>query len=112
MNFIDERIEDYCRHHTSEESALLQKINRDTFAKVLNPRMLSGHFQGRLLSMLSNMIQPEHILEIGTYTGYSALCLAEGLSPNGKLITIEKMLSLKTAYKTIFLSRNTGIKSS
>lgn len=95
MNFIDEKIEDYCRHHTSEESALLQKINRDTYAKVLNPRMLSGHFQGRLLSMISSMIQPEHILEIGTYTGYSALCLAEGLTPNGKLITIEKNAELE-----------------
>ncbi|MFN4972804.1 MAG: O-methyltransferase [Bacteroidota bacterium] len=82
-------IQSYCDNHTSPESETLKKLNRDTHANVLQPRMLSGHFQGRLLSMISHMIQPNRILEIGTYTGYSALCLAEGLAPNGKLITID-----------------------
>jgi predicted O-methyltransferase YrrM len=89
MNFIDKEIEDYALNHTKPESELLKKLNRETHAKIMMPRMLSGHLQGRLLSMLSNMIKPEYILEIGTYTGYSALCLAEGLIANGKLITID-----------------------
>ena len=84
MDIIDENIQRYAEQHTSPESDLLKKINRDTHAKVMMPRMLSGHLQGRFLSMISHMIRPERILEIGTYTGYSALCLAEGLSPGGK----------------------------
>ena len=89
MDFIDKTIQDYCDSHTNSESDVLKNLNRDTYANVLQPRMLSGHFQGRLLSMLSKMIRPEMILEIGTYTGYSAICLAEGLTENGKLITID-----------------------
>lgn len=89
MEFIDEKLDEYCCEHTSPESALLAKLNRETHVKILQPRMLSGHFQGRMLSMLAKMIQPENILEIGTYTGYSALCMAEGLTPSGKIITID-----------------------
>ena len=89
MAFIDQQLDDYVCAHTSPEDALLAKLNRDTHVKILQPRMLSGHFQGRVLSMLSHMIRPERILEIGTYTGYSALCMAEGLTENGKLITID-----------------------
>ena len=89
MEFIDPLLEKYVCEHTANESDLLKKINRETHLEVLQPRMLSGHLQGRVLSMFSKMIQPERILEIGTYTGYSALCLAEGLTPNGKLVTID-----------------------
>ena len=89
MEFIDPLLDKYICEHTANESELLKKINRETHLEVLQPRMLSGHFLGRVLSMFSKMIQPKRILEIGTYTGYSALCLAEGLVPNGKLITID-----------------------
>jgi caffeoyl-CoA O-methyltransferase len=89
MEFIPKSLDDYCSSHTTTETELLKQLNRDTHAHVLQPRMLSGHFQGRLLSMISRMIKPTFILEIGTYTGYSALCLAEGLAQNGKLITID-----------------------
>lgn len=89
MEFIDEALDRYVCAHTSPEKELLAKLNRETHVKILQPRMLSGHFQGRVLSMLSHMIRPERILEIGTYTGYSALCLAEGLTETGKLITID-----------------------
>ena len=89
MKFIDPLLEKYVCEHTANESDLLKKINRETHLEVLQPRMLSGHLQGRVLSMFSKMIRPERILEIGTYTGYSALCLAEGLTPNGKLVTID-----------------------
>lgn len=89
MEFIEKEIEDYALNHTKPESELLKKINRETHAKIMMSRMLSGHLQGRLLSMFSNMIKPDYILEIGTYTGYSALCLAEGLSEKGKIITID-----------------------
>ena len=89
MEFIDPLLDKYVCEHTANESDLLKKINRETHLEVLQPRMLSGHLQGRVLSMFSKMIQPDRILEIGTYTGYSALCLAEGLTPNGKLVTID-----------------------
>ena len=94
MNFLDPQIEQYAEAHTSPESPLLEQIRRDTYLEVLQPRMLSGHLQGRLLSMLSKMICPNSILEIGTYTGYSALCLAEGLADDGVLITIDKNIEL------------------
>ena len=86
---IDTLIQKYSEDHTTSESNILKQINRDTNAKILMPRMLSGHLQGRILSMISHMARPSLILEIGTYTGYSAICLAEGLSDNGKLITID-----------------------
>ena len=80
---------EYIEAHSSPEGAVLEQITRNTHLEVINPRMLSGHVQGRVLSMLSKMIRPKRILELGTFTGYSALCLAEGLSEDGKLITIE-----------------------
>jgi predicted O-methyltransferase YrrM len=89
MEFIDPLLDKYVCEHTSNESDLLKKINRETHLEVLQPRMLSGHFQGRVLSMFSKMIRPDRILEIGTYTGYSAICLAEGLTPDGKLVTVD-----------------------
>lgn len=89
MNILPESIERYAEAHSTDESSLLAAINRDTQAHVMMPRMLSGHLQGRVLAMISHMIRPQVILEIGTYTGYSALCLAEGLAPGGKLITLD-----------------------
>ena len=89
MDFLPKNINDYSENHTSPESDLLAKLNRETHAKILQARMLSGHLQGRVLAMFSQMIRPDRVLEIGTYTGYSALCLAEGLSENGKIITID-----------------------
>ena len=80
---------EYIEQHSSPEGAVLEQITRNTHLEVINPRMLSGHVQGRVLSMLSKMIRPKHILELGTFTGYSALCLAEGLAEDGRLITIE-----------------------
>ena len=89
MEFLPKNIEDYALKHTEKESDLLSNLTRETWSKVLTPRMLSGHLQGRILSMLSKLIQPKRILEIGTYTGYSALCLAEGLKKHGKLHTLD-----------------------
>jgi len=90
MNFeLNKKLEEYIEKHSSKEDELLKKINRETHAKLIHPRMVSGHIQGKMLEMFSYMINPENILEIGTYTGYSAVCLAKGLKPNGKLITIE-----------------------
>ncbi|WP_431166877.1 O-methyltransferase [Tenacibaculum halocynthiae] len=90
MNFLPDLIDDYAVKHSQNEPELLKELNRETWQKVLNPRMLSGAFQGRVLSMISKLIKPKSILEIGTYTGYSALCLAEGLSEDGVLHTIDK----------------------
>lgn len=89
MDFLPSDLTAYAEAHTSPESDLLRQLNRNTRAHVMAPRMLSGHVQGRFLSMISWMIRPRRILEIGTYTGYSALCLAEGLTDDGKLITID-----------------------
>jgi caffeoyl-CoA O-methyltransferase len=89
MDFISDNLSAYCEKFSEQESPLLAELNRETHLKVLSPRMLSGHLQGRFLSFLSKMVQPKLILEIGTYTGYSALCLAEGLAADGKLITID-----------------------
>ncbi|CAM3451257.1 O-methyltransferase [Aequorivita lipolytica] len=89
MDFLSEKLNDYVEKHSQPEPELLQKLNRETWQKVLVPRMLSGHLQGRVLSMISKLIQPINILEIGTYTGYSALCLAEGMQHNGELHTID-----------------------
>ena len=89
MDFLPEKINDYVEKHSQREPELLAKLNRETWQKQMQPRMLSGHLQGRVLSMLSKLIQPKNILEIGTYTGYSALCLAEGMQKNGELHTID-----------------------
>lgn len=89
MHFISEELEQYVENHSQKEPELLTKLNRETHQKILQPRMLSGHFQGRVLSMLSKLIRPKHVLEIGTYTGYAALCLCEGLQKNGSLDTID-----------------------
>jgi caffeoyl-CoA O-methyltransferase len=89
MDFLPHAIAHYCEEHSQPEPELLKKLNRETHLKVMQPRMLSGHLQGRILSMISKMVRPKTILEIGTYTGYSALCLAEGLANNGILHTID-----------------------
>lgn len=89
MEFISEAISNYSEQHTEAESTLLNELNRETHLKAMSPRMLSGHLQGRVLSFISKLASPKNILEIGTYTGYSALCLAEGLQAEGKLITID-----------------------
>lgn len=89
MHFISQELEDYIEQHSQKEPALLAALNKETYQKILLPRMLSGHFQGRVLSMLSKLIRPINILEIGTYTGYSALCLCEGMQKNGSLHTID-----------------------
>jgi len=90
MHFLSPLLEDYIQNHSEEEPELLQELSRETHLKVLRPRMITGHFQGRVLSMLSKIINPNTILEIGTYTGYSALCLAEGIKADGELHTIDK----------------------
>lgn len=89
MEFIDPSLLDYCEKHTSSEDALLQKITRETRAKVLMPRMISGHLQGKMLELFTKMLNPKVILEIGTYTGYSGICMARGLSKKGRLITLD-----------------------
>ncbi|MGM0580758.1 MAG: O-methyltransferase [Bacteroidota bacterium] len=104
MEFLDPDLEKYIEAHTEPENELLYKINRETHTEVLKPRMLSGHLQGRVLSILSHMIQPENILEIGTYTGYSALCMAEGMKVNGKLITLDVNEELKERVMEYFQS--------
>jgi predicted O-methyltransferase YrrM len=102
MEFIAQELDQYCCNHSAEENDLLKRINRETHLEVLQPRMLSGHFQGRVLSMFSKMIQPKRILEIGTYTGYSALCLAEGLTSEGKLVTIDVNEELASRVQSYF----------
>ena len=89
MHFLSEELENYAAQHTEDEPLLLQELNKLTHLNVRQPRMISGHFQGRFLSLLSKMVQPRTILEIGTYTGYATLCLAEGLHPEGVLHTID-----------------------
>ena len=89
MHFLSQDLEDYIEQHSEKEPAHLAALNKETYQKTLLPRMLSGHFQGRVLSMLSKLIRPKNILEIGTYTGYSALCLCEGMQENGQLHTID-----------------------
>ena len=89
MQFLSEDLDNYVVAHSDNEPELLQQLNRETNQKILQPRMLSGHYQGRVLSMISKLVNPKTILEIGTYTGYSALCLAEGLQTEGELHTID-----------------------
>ncbi len=100
MDFLPADLAAYADAHTTPESHTLRRLNRDTHAHVLRPRMLSGHGQGRLLALISQMVRPHRILEIGTYTGYSALCLAEGLLPDGRLITIDSNEELETIART------------
>ncbi|RXG26850.1 O-methyltransferase [Leeuwenhoekiella marinoflava] len=101
MHFISEELDDYAVAHSAKEPELLQKLTRETYQKVVQPRMLSGHYQGRILSMIAKLANPKVVLEIGTYTGYSALCLAEGLQPDGVLHTIdvnEELVDLQKKY--------------
>lgn len=102
MYFIPEKLDDYVVQHTENEPELLRELSRETFQKMLQPRMLSGHFQGRILSFLSKLIRPKKILELGTFTGYSALCLAEGLDKDGELHTIDKNEELVSFQKRYF----------
>jgi len=102
MNFIPDSIDDYVVNHSQKEPKLLQQLHKETWQKVLNPRMLSGAFQGRVLSMISKLTHPATILEIGTYTGYSALCLAEGIQEQGTLYTVDKNEELESFAKKYF----------
>lgn len=102
MDFISADLSQYCDNHTSVEDALLQKITRETQLKVLKPRMLSGQLQGKMLEILTKMINPKLVLEIGTYTGYSAICMARGLNKSGKLITIDINDELETMVRGFF----------
>ncbi|MEJ2669346.1 MAG: O-methyltransferase [Gammaproteobacteria bacterium] len=102
MEFLDPAIDEYVLSHSQAETGLLQHLNRETHRAVALPQMLSGHFQGRVLSMLSHMIRPKTVLEIGTYTGYSALCLVEGLQAGGKLYTIDVNKDLEPMVRHYF----------
>ena len=103
-------LEEYISEHSTPENEVLQAITRDTYVHVLNPHMLSGHVQGRVLSMISHMIRPKRILELGTFTGYSALCLAEGLVEGGKLVTIEHNDELEETIRRNFARSPLGEK--
>lgn len=101
MHFLSQDLEDYIEHHSSAEPILLAKLNKETYQKILIPRMCSGHFQGRVLSMISKLTYPRNILEIGTFTGYATLCLCEGLQKNGHLHTIdikEELVDIQRKY--------------
>ena len=102
MDFLPEKLDAYVSEHSQREPKILQDLSKETWQKVLAPRMLSGHFQGRVLAMISKLIEPTNILEIGTYTGYSALCLAEGMSKEGTLHTIDKNEELYDLQKKYF----------
>ncbi|MDC3032118.1 O-methyltransferase [Bacteroidota bacterium] len=102
MDFLPENIQKYISDNSQSESLILKELNRYTNSKVILPRMLSGHVQGRFLSMISKLVNPEIIVEVGTYTGYSCLCLAEGLKKNGKIITIEKNEEFASIAKKFF----------
>lgn len=109
MEFISDELDRYVCNHSESEPDYLQELNRKTHLEVLQPRMLSGHFQGRVLSLLSHMIRPKRILEIGTYTGYSALCMAEGLHEDGLLITIDVNEELEEMVSTFV--EKAGVKN-
>lgn len=102
MDFLPEKLDAYVSEHSQREPKILQDLSKETWQKVLAPRMLSGHFQGRVLAMISKLTQPTNILEIGTYTGYSALCLAEGMKTQGSLHTIDKNEELFDLQKKYF----------
>ena len=112
MNFLSEELDTYVTLHSQDEPELLVQLNKETHQKILQPRMLSGHFQGRVLSMLSKIIHPTSILEVGTYTGYATLCLAEGLAENGTIDTLdieEELVDFQRKYfdKTIWANQIT-----
>ena len=112
MHFLSDELDNYVTQHSENEPELLAQLNRETHQKILQPRMLSGHFQGRVLSMLSKIIHPAAILEVGTYTGYATLCLAEGLAENGTIDTIdneEELLDFQRKYfdKTVWANQIT-----
>ncbi|MBL6447363.1 O-methyltransferase [Fulvivirga sp. 29W222] len=109
MDFLSEELQRYVEEHTIPETELLKKLNRETNAKIMNPRMLSGHLQGRILSTFSHMIKPGNILEIGTYTGYSAICMVEGLKAGGKLYTIDINEELEDMVRGYF--KEAGLES-
>ena len=102
MNFIGEELLNYCITHSSKESEILKELNRQTHIRTLNPRMICGKHQGRFLSMISKIIRPKKILEIGTFTGYSTLCLAEGLEKKGRIDTIDNNFELKKLQNHFF----------
>ena len=110
MDFLPKEIDAYSVAHTTSETEVLNDLNRQTNIQILQPRMLSGHLQGRVLSMLSHMIQPTNILEIGTYTGYSAICLAEGLKEDGKVVTIDINAELEDFALSYFEKANVSDK--
>ena len=101
-NFINKDILEYSEKYSQQEPEILQELNRETHLKILNPRMLSGFFQGRLLSIISKLIKPKKVLEIGTYTGYSAICISEGMNKKGIIHTIDKNEELNTIQKKYF----------
>ena len=112
MHFLSDELDSYVTQHSENEPELLVQLNKETHQKILQPRMLSGHFQGRVLSMLSKIIHPKTILEIGTYTGYATLCLAEGLAENGTIDTLdneEELFDFQRKYfdKTIWANQIT-----
>jgi len=109
-DFIKKEILEYVELHSHEEPALLKELNKETNLKVLNPRMLSGAYQGRILSMISKLLRPKHVLEIGTYTGYSAICILEGLDSNGSIHTIDKNEELLSIQRKYFNKTKKGDK--
>ncbi len=110
MEILPDDLQTYLDNHCEPEPELLQKINRDTYLKVLKPHMLSGHYQGRVLSFLSKMMQPKRILEVGTFTGYATICLAEGLTEDGEIHTIEVNRELEEMLNSHFESTNVNKK--
>ncbi len=108
MHFLSTQLEHYIQDHSQDEPHILQELTRETHLKVVRPRMLTGHFQGRVLSMLSKIINPRYILEIGTYTGYSALCLAEGIQKDGELHTIDRNAELAAMQRRYFNNSGQG----
>ena len=102
MNFLPEKIDEYVVNNSQIEPQILQELTKETWQRVLNPRMLSGAFQGRILSMISKIINPKDILEIGTYTGYSAICIAEGISNEATIDTIDKNEELEDIQNKYF----------
>jgi predicted O-methyltransferase YrrM len=102
MNFLPEKIDEYVVDNSQKEPQILQELTKETWQRVLNPRMLSGAFQGRILSMISKIINPKDILEIGTYTGYSAICIAEGISNEATIDTIDKNEELEDIQNRYF----------